>query len=721
MSTYAIEKIMGTKADPEIMFNKDYISYKKVKRDYGTTYVVSINPRHLEFVDHFSPPNEKYRYLSVRNPGDSVIRKFYVGDESKNKIEIQHPKRIYQYINQEKKDWYLNNLSMPKHLEIWKNAENRNFPKWARSNYDLMRLEPSALLNYANISLIQTTLTESQRADSHPEAVLNNSEENPLQIMFDEKLKINRCEFLDFVSVTEYDDTGTVYFDFNIAGYAYNQKTNRFFKRKNDRYSLKIRKQGNRTSFLKNGRLLSGSLQITEAFRAMFVDSWVGYSACRKIHNEYAQNIFLKLFEKHFLRQSLSSFLNSGDSFYSTVEAHKLGRLYRVRRNRQLSDLPWNDAGLCNIYDIHEHMGSDIEFKKRILARNNMNRYLRKGDTKRALEFAYYGIKFPKAIKKLLLKIPPLSLNYTSATLLYQVYEKYDTNIALNIMKDHAGEIALSYLNSSEYLTAILLGFKKNRLMSAGLDTVKDTIRMKARLDDEGINTTYRTNNFVEYHDYLSTLYTSIMATSTGAHNMAYKTVDTSKQLPTMQTNGYTVRSPLTASELIDVGSDMRHCVASYCNRYFYRELEILLLEKDGSYVACIEIRGKYIVQAKLKFNEPITNNSSAFNALQEWADENGFVMACSDCGPKAEGVTVLVNEPKKDRNRSASVTRMRYLLSACKNEFEIAYEHTLKEVLSPKWLRVLDPNCSINTQSFSNKLWQDCYDDDEDSDSIPF
>lgn len=724
MSTYRIENIVGTKADPAIMFNKDYMSYKKIECDEHTSHVLSIHPRHVEFLDYFAPPNAKTSYLALREPSDSVFRRFYISDSSRNQVVNQHPKRTYQYIDKAEKNLYINNLSMPSHLELWIALADKKYPGWFKRHYDGDRVKPEIFLNYTDIKTSDTNLEEVNLTGfQHPEAVLDNSHKNPLKMKLHTEKKINCCEFVDYVAVTRFADTGTVYFNFNVTGFAYNQKKDQFFRHRNDRYSLKIRNQGKRTSFLKNGRLIYG-LKLIEAFSTVFTNSWIGYSAYKKEKSEYSDNIFLRLLEKYFLGQSFSSFMNS-DGLYADTGPQKLARLYQVRRNRQLSDLPWADHDLINIYTINEAITTGLDYKKRILARNNMNRYLRKGDTKRASEFAYYGFKFPKAMRKLLLKVPPLSLYYESAQLLYQVYEKYDTNIALNIMKDDAGEINLSYLNSRYYLLAILLGFKKNRLMRAGLDMVEDAMIMKCRLEELCVNTTYRTNNFVEYHDYLSNLYTSIMASTASVHNMAFKAIDTSKQLPSMQINGYTLRSPVSTSELIDVGSDMRHCVASYCHRYYYRQLEILLVEKDGTYVACVEIQDKNIVQAKLKFNEPVINNPKVFNALAEWATENGYTLACSDCG--TEPIRNNSSTQKvKCKKRLASVARMNYIKSMCRRKFSLAHEAEVKEILSPKWLTVLDCNCSINKQDFGTALWSNFKSEDfksegRISDSIPF
>lgn len=698
--SYSQHSNLITSGDYQPMFNKDYMSYEKVVEDYGVRYTLSMNPRHLAMYEITGYSKER-GYTGNLPVQDRVLRRFYIGDPTKNSIEKLHPPRVYTYTEAYKNDWQVNNLNIPKHIKAWlKINKGGFFSITAFDVYERKLLQPQVMLNYGNIGQGAGKRPSSEQGGA-TKSVLNNSADSPLYLTYDMSRKLFSVEFVDYMSVTQFKN-GDIYFNFNVVGYGYNQEKQTLFKHTNDRYILKIREKEGRTGMFKNGKLLTANFGIYRAFELGFCDSWVNFRLDKDPTAE--DNIFCRLFRKHFVRMSASRYEQTSSNLTVVDIASELLMLYRVRRNRQLADLPWDSLDLCHLYNFYEMEAED--YKQKVLARNNINRYLRKGNTKRATEFGYYGFKFPKSVKKLLLKIPPFSISYYNIECLHKIYKKYDTNLTLSIMKNEAGEIDEHFLKNISFLHAVLLGFKKKQVVADRARTV-DTIRMRSELEGMGVNVNYTTNNFAEYHDYLSKLYTAMISKHSGAQSMAYKAVDTSKQLPSMAVNGYTVRSPMTTSELVDVGSDMRHCVASYCRGYFYRELEILLIEKEGVYIACIEIIKNKICQAKLKRNDPIYNNDEVFEVLKTWAAEHDYEFNTHDCYPGQKHFT-YPEQPKSCDKRKAIVSRKRYFISVCGLWYDVAQEEAIKFQLTPVWQRVADDNCTMNQDP---KPWLEMFD----------
>lgn len=506
--------------------------------------------------------------------------------------------------------------------------------------------------------------------------VYYNNKNNMLKLKYSHKIKLSVCSFVDYVSVMKFKN-GDVYYNINEKVYAYNLKSEKVFLLKDDRFELKIRQGDGVTSLLKNGRLLMTDSGILDFFQSKVWDSWI-YEHPLKEHEE--MSVFKDLFEECFIGNSLDV------AEKVTVNPEFLLTLYRVKRNKKLADLPWEDYKLTNLYGfsskefetttyIDNVINNTYTFegwlddcsKQKRNALKNINRYLRNGNTKKATDACFYSFSFPKAVRSLLLQSRPLEFTKKSYELLYELCLKIGVNNTVDIISVDRKTLDKKPLQQPSLLQAYVDGFKKkdlnnirkreNDLYWNDILSLADMYRMQNTLKREGINIQRTTKCYKRHHDNISRIYTAFVQAVSGAEAYAFRTVDTSKELKSMQVGDLLLRSPKVAIELVNVGDRMAHCVASYVGSYFYKLVDFLLiLDKDGEYLACIEIKGKHIVQAKLKFNTSIKEDETIFNALKVWADKNGYTLSCYDCGTQQP---TNLKAPQKDQSRVALVQEM--------------------------------------------------------------
>ena len=77
---------------------------------------------------------------------------------------------------------------------------------------------------------------------------------------------------------------------------------------------------------------------------------------------------------------------------------------------------------------------------------------------------------------------------------------------------------------------------------------------------------------------------------------------------------------PDTAWQLRDGGREFSNCVYTYAKRVKDGECQIAFMSDDkGKLVACLEIRGDKLVQAKLKFNRPVKQDDEVQQEIIKW------------------------------------------------------------------------------------------------------
>lgn len=89
---------------------------------------------------------------------------------------------------------------------------------------------------------------------------------------------------------------------------------------------------------------------------------------------------------------------------------------------------------------------------------------------------------------------------------------------------------------------------------------------------------------------------------------------------------------PNTSKELKIGGEIFHNCVGTYSQRVKMGECQIAFMTNDnGKLIACLEIRGNRLVQAKLKFNHPVYQNGAINGAVLDWCEKTGLKVATQD------------------------------------------------------------------------------------------
>lgn len=478
--------------------------------------------------------------------------------------------------------------------------------------------------------------------------VMYNSKHNMIRMDSDIYSKIKNAGYIDYVSIMQFKD-GTNYINVNYIQVGYSDKSKKLFFARDDRFSLKLRGDNGTTSLVKNGRLCMSHKSICEFFGIIAGSSL--FTADRALHKEYGiiQDLFCELFFPDY-NGNYEQYLDLNQKEFHIRNPKALTRLYRVKRNKQLNELPWNEYELSQLYanpntaTIGDYTVLTEDVKKEIKnTRANINRYLRKGDTKKATNACFYGFTYPKAFRRLMLKTKPMQFDKQTYDYLDQIVKSQGVNKAVSFFSKD-GEPDTYTLQQTHVLKAICLGFKPNKIIrhlkskqtrSEASRTIADALKMRDDLIDMRVDIELDERDIFKYHDLISKVHNTVMQSKKSAESELYKTVDTSNQMPRFTQDEYTVTSPDNAFELITVGNKMNHCVGSYMKEFFYRRLEICLVKKDDEYLACLEIRDNNLVQAKLSNNRSVTDDKKVLSVVQAWAKKNDIEIATVECGAK--------------------------------------------------------------------------------------
>lgn len=260
-----------------------------------------------------------------------------------------------------------------------------------------------------------------------------------------------------------------------------------------------------------------------------------------------------------------------------------------------------------------------------------------KDDTKAATLQGFYGIDFPKSIKKLLIqRLEPFEKTKGSFIEIKQLIESVGLDNARSLL------VAIDFRSLYSINNCLEIGFTPRAILNAinreGTYYLTDVSNMHYRCSRQE-NLVFNPN-MREYHDYLLEISNRLFPRNYGAsvsnnvdYAELYKEVDTSQDLPYLETNEYIFRSPKTVSELPEVGTAMHICVGYYQDRAFLKNLNILLVidKASNSYVGCIEVRGDYITQAKLKYNKLLSDDVNMVASLNEYCSINNIQIKTRD------------------------------------------------------------------------------------------
>ena len=144
-----------------------------------------------------------------------------------------------------------------------------------------------------------------------------------------------------------------------------------------------------------------------------------------------------------------------------------------------------------------------------------------------------------------------------------------------------------------------------------------------------------RQESIKEYHDRLTRELSFQREQRESFKNAKYKETWKSK-LKVYETSSYKVRPLTTIYEMKAIGDYMNICVGSYMESQSNNKLEIAVVEdSENNYVACLEILNQELVQAKLKYNSPLCNNTTIQNIVLSWCRLNNFKVKTKDVKDK--------------------------------------------------------------------------------------
>ena len=155
-----------------------------------------------------------------------------------------------------------------------------------------------------------------------------------------------------------------------------------------------------------------------------------------------------------------------------------------------------------------------------------------------------------------------------------------------------------------------------------------DTSRMLALLEDERKELLWRERvKLKDLHDWL------IQATKhQRSEGVALKVPEHVRNRLTMQLDQLKFFLPEHSKELMEIGDQMHNCVRTYDESMRLGKSYIVPVTDDnGKLVACLEVRGNALVQAKLKRNEPVRKDKKLCAAVLDWCRKTGLSIGTAD------------------------------------------------------------------------------------------
>lgn len=112
-----------------------------------------------------------------------------------------------------------------------------------------------------------------------------------------------------------------------------------------------------------------------------------------------------------------------------------------------------------------------------------------------------------------------------------------------------------------------------------------------------------------------------------------------------MQTDRMKFFLPAESIELLEAGAKLHNCVASYGSAMKDNKKWIVLVADDkGKLVACLEVRGKELVQAKDGKNKPVANHTELNEGILNWAREAKIEIKTEDVRVKTEEAAAVAS-----------------------------------------------------------------------------
>lgn len=362
----------------------------------------------------------------------------------------------------------------------------------------------------------------------------------------------------------------------------------------------------------------------------------------------YSLNNFLNKFK------ILINYLNDSDldlsdtPFLEIKKAFGDGSLehYRYSRNPIFYQLPLRGLARRSIFanvDLHNHFSvydkkklypitsTNYEIDKKTIyeldkIRRNMNRWLDRGDTKRATKHFLNKIDYPPSIEKILLGMPYIFKEPSELLkgLIDDLGVDISRNVLANVERPECG-IAILLMVKAGFSCRTMLRLQDNQdfiacaKMLLFLHLVK-----KIPLDLLKRNNDTATKYFLRISDignYAKNLYRDEII------DYLTKNIDIKNtSLKSYSKGDIQIRPIGDMQEFLAVGSRLKICLRAneyYAEKWLKGDVLLYVLTQNGKYMACIELtKGHDLVNAKMSCNTPVKYYPDPIfnNTIKEWA-----------------------------------------------------------------------------------------------------
>lgn len=508
-------------------------------------------------------------------------------------------------------------------------------------------------------------------------SVLFNAFENP--VILDRDTVSQR--YIDRIDVHKESETDIV-FKFRVASCAIETniscgvETNEIVFSTKEKYTI-IQKKDCYPTLLIDGKVTTAALDLIDLMTLL--ESQFYYKKCYSHHKDYM--VIYRLLEPVINKWVVNDRMQADKDQVSVRLKKQLAQVYN---NPRLYDLPFGEIELIGLYNPYKYLYRHNQVRSATVLQC-INKSLADNNSKQAINACFYGYEYPKCIRKLLLQAGLLKFNERTYHLIACAVEAQGVDKTFNfITNPHKdGQLDLDVINDRELLNGFIKGWNlklyrqmqtnpdKSRKEKTSFNTLDELLRDAVRMHDylvvKKADVKKALTNIKDIHDYLSPIYSVFMQSDSGSEMEAFKTVSTTGQLVPLSIDGFTLRAPHTAFELMAVGRQMKSCVASYAKAFFYRQIDIALLTDNyGEYLACIEIKDGYVIQAKLKYNLKLKENNQYLQMVMEFMALNNLKIGTEDIkdhpgfgykvnrnrrGPKDESRLALVQALKEKGN----------------------------------------------------------------------
>lgn len=181
----------------------------------------------------------------------------------------------------------------------------------------------------------------------------------------------------------------------------------------------------------------------------------------------------------------------------------------------------------------------------------------------------------------------------------------------------------------------------KNFLIGSDWWLVSDTYRMEKQLNEKNAAVFKRMKLDGKAHDWLKDrIYEQ------EHEDYELKVPVAIRKRFEMQKDTLKMLMPDTYYKLIAAGKELHNCVGTYGSKVLEQQCNIVLVADDkGLLVACLEIKNGEVIQAKLKYNEPLCENREIQQQVVNWACEVGLRIATAD---------IVTSNPNELQTKSA-------------------------------------------------------------------